>query len=207
MFKLLQTQNGMCFSNIYKSVFNIYKLMSCIANFKKTIFHRFCGIFNSFVKRNVDGTSSDVSSIHHRSRVGLGPTTNLAHQSITVPQSMQNKGQQSSSKAGLVSPSTEKDVKSESNGSGVHAQASKPYAAKKIPPMPVKEKKVQKDKGSSSIGGSLTNLWGRASAKSKPSCPAENSNLIPNPTGWFHLLLSYGAKFTVFCVNLIVSCL
>ncbi|KAF3442380.1 hypothetical protein FNV43_RR16296 [Rhamnella rubrinervis] len=144
--------------------------------------NRFCGILNSFIKRNVDGTSLDVSSLHHRSVVGLGPTTNLAHQSITVPQSLQNKGQQSSSKAALLSPSTEKDVKSESNGSGVHAQASKPPAAKKIPPMPVKEKKVQKDKGSSSIGGSLANLWGRASAKSKPSCPAENSNLIPNPT-------------------------
>lgn len=188
-------------------MFLIFTSLICFANFKKTIFLRFCGIFNSFIKRNVEGTSSDVSSLHHRSGVGLGPTTNLAHQSITVPQSLQNKGQQSSSKAGLLSPSTEKDVKSESNGSGVHAQASKPPAAKKVPPMPVKEKKVQKDKGSSSTGGSLANLWGRASAKSKPSCPAENSNLILNPTGWFHLLLSYGAKLIVFCVNLIVSCL
>ncbi|XP_015866301.2 uncharacterized protein LOC107403900 [Ziziphus jujuba] len=145
--------------------------------------NRFCGISNSFVKRNVEGTPLDISSSHLKSEVNLGLKSNLAHQSITVPQSLQNKGQQSSSKADLLSPSVAKDVKSESNGSEVHAQASKPPGDKKNTSLPAEEKKVQNGKGSSSTGGSLATFWSRASAKSKPSCPAENSNLIPNPAG------------------------
>lgn len=155
----------------------------------------------------MEGTSSDVSSQHLKSGVVQGPKSNVAHQSIPVPQSLQNKGQQSSSKAGLLSPTAAKDVESESNGSGVHAQGSKPSVDKKIPPRLVKEKNVQNDKGSSSSGGSLAKLWGRASAKPKPSYPAVNGNLIPSPTGWFHLFLLYAAKFLVLCVNLIASCL
>lgn len=165
---------------------DIYKSVSCIDNFKKTTVLRFCGISNSFVKRNVEGTPLDISSSHLKSEVNLGLKSNLAHQSITVPQSLQNKGQQSSSKADLLSPSVAKDVKSESNGSEVHAQASKPPGDKKNTSLPAEEKKVQNGKGSSSTGGSLATFWSRASAKSKPSCPAENSNLIPNPAGWFH---------------------
>lgn len=155
----------------------------------------------------MEGPSSDVSSQHLKGGVVQGPKSNVARQRIAVPQSLQNKGQQSSSKAGLLSPNAAKDVKSESNGSGVHAQASKPSADKKIPPRLVKEKNVQNDRGSSSSGGSLAKLWGRASAKSKPSYPTVTGNLIPNHTGWFHLLLLYAAKFLVLYVNLIACCL
>lgn len=131
----------------------------------------------------------DVSSSHLKSGGSLGPKSNLAHQSITVPQSLQNKAQQSSSKAGFLSPSAAKDVKIESNCSGVHAQAGKPPGDKKIPSLPAEEKKVQNHKGSSCTGGSLAKFWSRASEKSKPRCPVENSNLIPYPAGWFHFSL------------------
>ncbi|KAJ0101027.1 hypothetical protein Patl1_04900 [Pistacia atlantica] len=87
---------------------------------------------------------------------------------ISVPPPQQNKIQQSSPKVGPLSPNVVKDVKAESNSTGVHDQA-KPSAAKeKLNPLPASKKKSQNDKSSSGTGGSLANFWGRASTKAKP---------------------------------------
>ncbi|KAI4323076.1 hypothetical protein L6164_022712 [Bauhinia variegata] len=68
----------------------------------------------------------------------------------------------------------------------VHDQACKPPADKNVVlQLPTGKKKVQVDKSSSASGGSLANLWGCASVKSKPSSspPAENSNTVSSSAG------------------------
>ncbi|KAL5736590.1 hypothetical protein ACOSQ2_031378 [Xanthoceras sorbifolium] len=133
---------------------------------------RFCSISNSSVKHNVVGTLVSSAAVQPKS-AGIPESlkVNNAHKKNTVPPPHQNKVQQSSSKASLLSPDGIKDVKDRSNGTGVHDQATKPSADKeKIPPLPASKLKGQNDKSSSVSGGSLANLWGRASAKSKPNC-------------------------------------
>ncbi|KAL5564914.1 hypothetical protein UlMin_028078 [Ulmus minor] len=147
--------------------------------------NRFCGISNSFVKRNVEGTSTSVSAPQLQSGVGSGPSkSNLSRQNDMVPQSIENKGQQSFSKAGQPSPDMVKDVKSENNGARVHDQDNKPSTDKeKVPSVAANKKKVQNSKSSSGTEGSLANFWSRASAKSKASFPSENNDLVSNSTG------------------------
>lgn len=126
--------------------------------------NRFCGISNSFVRRNVDSPQSFPAAQQAKPAVDLG-----------VPESIP--------KVAPKSHNVLKDVKSESN-STVNARMSehvnKPEDKEKSFPLPTVKKKVQADKSSAS-GGSLANLWGRASAKSKPSSvPVENSNAVSN---------------------------
>ncbi|XP_021814891.1 DNA polymerase delta subunit 3 [Prunus avium] len=147
--------------------------------------NRFCGISNSFVKRNVEGAPLSIEAPQLKTKAVVGPSeSSLAHQNIAFPKHVQNKGQQSSPKVGLQAPNVVKDVKSESNGTGAFDQANKPPAVKdKVPPVPANKKKVQNDKSSSASGGSLANLWGRASVKPKSNTLSENNNSIPNDTG------------------------
>ncbi|KAK1582431.1 hypothetical protein Q3G72_014871 [Acer saccharum] len=133
---------------------------------------RFCSIINSFVKHNVDGTLVSNAAVQPKiAGIPEHSKVNNAHQNKTVLPPHQNKVQQSSPKVGLLSPNGIKDVKVKSNGTGVHDQATKPSADKeKIHPLPAASKlKGQNDKSSSVSGGSLANLWGRASAKPKPN--------------------------------------
>ncbi|CAJ2659596.1 unnamed protein product [Trifolium pratense] len=144
--------------------------------------NRFCGISNTFVRRNVDGQPAVSATPQIKSVVGLGstksnvvqpPPKNIAHNSIA--------------KVDLKSQNVVKDVKSESNGTGntvVHENINKPTAEKeKSLLLPTGKKKVQADKNGSATGGSLASFWGRPSAKPKPcSVPAENSNTISNPS-------------------------
>jgi DNA polymerase delta subunit 3 len=116
------------------------------------------------------------------------------YQNTTVPQPQQDKVQHSSQKVGLQSPNVVKDIESEITGTGVRGQSTKPGDKEKVPPLPAGKKKVQNGKSASDTGGSLANFWGRASAKSKPSVPAEDNNVIANLTGWFPFSLSYEVK-------------
>ncbi|KAK6229272.1 hypothetical protein SCA6_018223 [Theobroma cacao] len=144
--------------------------------------NRFCGILTSFVKRNVNGTSVRVAAVQPKS-VGISgpPKHNSAQNNAALP-SQQNKVQQSSLKVAQQPPSVVKDVKSNSTDIGVHDPASKPSADKeKISSLSSNKKKDQNDKSSTASGGSLANLWGRASTKPKPSCvPADDSDSIQN---------------------------
>ncbi|KAI4333538.1 hypothetical protein L6164_018330 [Bauhinia variegata] len=149
--------------------------------------NRFCGVSNSSVRRLVDGTSVVTASLQTKTAGCLGQTeSNTVHQHSALPQPQQNKVPESIPKASAQSPGVVKDVNTENNGTRdkvVRDQpACKPSADKKtVLPLPTGRKKVQADKSSSASGGSLANLWGRASAKSKPSSHlAENSNTVSN---------------------------
>ncbi|XP_040989136.1 uncharacterized protein LOC121236759 [Juglans microcarpa x Juglans regia] len=149
--------------------------------------NRFCGIFNSFVKRNVDEIPVSNANQLPKTAGGLGQCkSGIVYKNTMAPRSEQNKVQQSSQKVGLQSPGVVKDVKSESKGTGVHGQDTKISADKeKVPPLPAGKKNVQNGKNPSDAGGSLANFWGRASAKSKPCGLADDNSVIPvipNPT-------------------------
>ncbi|CAK7351891.1 unnamed protein product [Dovyalis caffra] len=144
--------------------------------------NRFCGILNSFVRHNVDGTTASNAAPQPKSvEIPVPLKSNSVCQN--VPPSQQTKVQQSP-KVGPQSPNLVKDVKSESNGAGVHDLAAKETAdGEKFSLLAANKKIGQSDKTSSGNGGSLANLWGRASAKSKPSsAEADNNKHIPNPT-------------------------
>lgn len=149
-------------------------------------FCRFCGILNSFVKYNCDGPAATKSMEI--------PVIQVC-QTITAPPSKQTKVQQSP-KVGPPSPNLVNSVKSERNGTGVHDLATKQTVdEEKVSLLPANKKKGQSDKTSSGNGGSLANLWGRASAKSKPSsAQADNDKHIPNPTGRFFIWLPYNKE-------------
>ncbi|XP_050138219.1 uncharacterized protein LOC126614613 isoform X2 [Malus sylvestris] len=137
--------------------------------------NRFCGISNSFVKRNVDGAPLSTESPQLNSEAVIGqPESNLAHQSIPIPKHVKNKGQQSSPKISLQPTNVVKDVKSEINGTRVFGQANK---------RPADKEKVQNENSSSASGGSLANFWGQASVKSKSDAPEKYNNSIPDHTG------------------------
>lgn len=171
-------------------------------------FSRFCGILNSFVMRNVEGTPMSTAAPQLKTKLAAGTSKiNLDHQDFAIPKQQQNKGEQPSPKAGLQAPNVVKDVKSESNGIGVSHQPNKPPADKeKVAPLPTNKKKVQSDKSSSASGGSLANLWGRASVKSKSNSTAENSNLIPNHAGrsplFYQYLIFHTSIFLLFFLNI-----
>ncbi|KAM3696942.1 hypothetical protein ACB098_06G076400 [Castanea mollissima] len=145
--------------------------------------NRFCGISNSFVKRNMEGTPVSIVNPMPKTAGGQGQSkSNSMNQNNVVPQPQQNKVQESSPKVVLQTPNVVQDVKSETNGTGLHSQSTKPPSDKeKVPPMTAGKKKVQNVKSSSGTGGSLANIWSRASAKSKPVVPVENNNVLPNP--------------------------
>ncbi|CAJ1957609.1 unnamed protein product [Sphenostylis stenocarpa] len=143
--------------------------------------NRFCGISNSFVRRNVDASTVFSAAPQPKSAVGEGPTKINA-----VQQSPKNIARDSIDKADTKRQNVIKEVKSESNGTGntvVLDNINKPTAAKeKALPLPTGKKKVQVDKSGSAAGGSLTSFWGRASAKPKPSTTSvENSSTVSNP--------------------------
>lgn len=144
----------------------------------------------------MEGTPGTIANPLTKTAGGLGQSkSSSVYQNTTVPQPQQDKVQQSSQKVGLQSPNVVKAIESEITGTGVRGQSTKPPADKeKVPPLPAGKKKVQNSKSASDTGGSLANFWGRASAKSKPSVPAEDNNVIANPIGWFPFSLSYEVK-------------
>ncbi|KAG5254852.1 nucleolar and coiled-body phosphoprotein [Salix suchowensis] len=146
--------------------------------------NRFCGIRNSFVKHNVDGPAASIAAPQPKSaEIPVPLKSNSGCQNISALPSKQTKVQQSPN-VGPESPNLESSVKSERNGTGVHDLATKQTVdEEKVLLLPAGKKKGQGNRISSGNGGSLSNLWGRASAKSKlSSAQADNDKHIPNPT-------------------------
>ncbi|KAJ4837384.1 hypothetical protein Tsubulata_006286 [Turnera subulata] len=142
---------------------------------------RFCGILNSFVKRTVDGTDISAAASHPKGvEVSEPPKSNSTRQSITVPPPMPVKLPQRGLSVSPKSTNVINDVKTEST----EEPASEPPAEKlKV----THDSTANKTKGQIVKdfvnGGSLANLWGRASAKSKPSTKAaEDNKLSSNST-------------------------
>lgn len=129
--------------------------------------NRFCGVPNTYVKRNPDGTPVNIAAPHPKSSVISGPSK------TTTPQPLQIKVQ--------PSPEVSTDVKSQNyNSTDVCA----PVDKQKAPPLSTankkKNQKGQNDKNSNGSGGSLASMWGRASVKSKPiSPPKVSTNPVP----------------------------
>ncbi|XP_010531924.1 PREDICTED: uncharacterized protein LOC104808089 [Tarenaya hassleriana] len=114
--------------------------------------NRFCGVSNSFVKRNVEGTVVNACA----------PQT----KTVAAPLKQEKKFQQPSPKVGVqLPPVQDQSLKSSSD-------------KEKVPSVPL-NKEGHDQKSSSGTGSSLTNLWGRASSKSKnDSTMADDKNGI-----------------------------
>ncbi|KAF9587752.1 hypothetical protein IFM89_004729 [Coptis chinensis] len=91
------------------------------------------------------------------------------------------KVQQSSPKIGHSPVVATPVIKSESTASGSNAQAHTNTG--KVAALPATKKKPQSERSSSGAGGSLANMWGRASVKSKPTCLPETSKTVTDSTG------------------------
>ncbi|XP_021895016.1 uncharacterized protein LOC110812531 [Carica papaya] len=145
--------------------------------------NRFCGISNSFVKCNVEGSSTSIAAPQPKSEAIAGSSRHTFTSAVSAPQ--QNKVQQYSPKVGPQSLNVVKDVKNETNSKADNEQSTKASMDKeKVIPMPTNKKKSQNDNNSSGTGSSLANLWGRAAVKSKPnSAPAYDNKSITDPTG------------------------
>lgn len=144
-----------------------YEVDNCLRD------NRFCGVLNSFVKRNADATNGTTSVLPVKTTAASGSSRyTLASQSSTLPQPQQKKVQGSTPNITLQSTNAAvKDVKNES----------KPAENKvKAPQSAVNTKKVHTDKNSSGTGGALANMWGRASAKSKAECASAKTNGTSN---------------------------
>ncbi|XP_077227771.1 DNA-directed DNA polymerase [Tasmannia lanceolata] len=146
--------------------------------------NRFCGVSNSFVKRNPDGNPAGVAP---QPKNGFGvavPSKTIGVHVPPVPQPKKGQVEQCSPKLGQQSSAVvTRDDQTESNAPAFHAQTSKVNIGKEeVTMVPANKKKGQNEKSSSGTGASLANLWGRASAKSKPSCPPMKiTNDVPNP--------------------------
>ncbi|KAJ8898638.1 hypothetical protein K2173_004622 [Erythroxylum novogranatense] len=119
--------------------------------------NRFCGVINSFVKRNVETTPSSIATAQPKI-VGLaGPSKNsYEHEIVAVPPPQQTIVKQPSSEA--LKPHTDKE---------------------KVPPLSTNTKRGPSDKSTSGNNSSLANLWAGASTKSKPDSEPANNNYNP----------------------------
>ncbi|XP_052179157.1 uncharacterized protein LOC127792615 [Diospyros lotus] len=136
--------------------------------------NRFCGISNFFVKRNVDGTALSTAAPQPKTSGLTGLSrSNSTNQNVATSHSQQKKVQQSSPKVSVVSPNVVKDVKTESHITGGQER---PPEKEKVPQLPANKKKAHKDKNTSGNGGSLANMWDRASIKLKPGSTTKEAN-------------------------------
>ncbi|KAF6158328.1 hypothetical protein GIB67_022408 [Kingdonia uniflora] len=146
--------------------------------------NRFCGVSNSFVKRNANRPSTGVAK--QPTIVGVAMSSSSAKVQIpSFPQQLQGKIHKVSPKIEHPPKVVSPVVKNVSN-TNFNAQAVRPSAEKeKVNAFPANKKIIQNEQSSSGTGGSLANMWGRASTKQKglkPDCaPAETNTAIPNP--------------------------
>ncbi|XP_022846132.1 uncharacterized protein LOC111368878 isoform X2 [Olea europaea var. sylvestris] len=128
--------------------------------------NRFCGVSNSFVKRNAGGKLLGAPGPQAKSSEVSGTSKNNSALEIALLHPQQQVVQQSSS---ITSPGMVKDVKSECYVRVDNEKRAKPAADKeKVPQLVPNKKKTQSDKKNSGTGGALANMWGNASAKLKP---------------------------------------
>ncbi|KAL6999648.1 hypothetical protein U1Q18_000805 [Sarracenia purpurea var. burkii] len=146
--------------------------------------NRFCGISHSFIKRNAEGTAASIAASQPKNAGLAAPSrSNPPNQNVTIPQPQQKKVQQASPKVGPESSNVVKDIKTESHVTRGHEQAGKPPLDKeKVPQLPANKKKGQNNIITSGNGGSLANMWGRASTKAKPGTATTETNLVPKTT-------------------------
>ncbi|XP_010472698.1 PREDICTED: chromatin modification-related protein EAF7-like isoform X2 [Camelina sativa] len=120
--------------------------------------NRFCGISNSFVKRNIEGTTGNVTAPRTESvRTTVQSKSSLDFQKGTVLSNQGKSFQHSSHQA-----------KSETNAAPAQNQSVKSSSDKeKSFPVPPNKKNGQGEKSVTGTGGSLKNMWGRVPVKTE----------------------------------------
>ncbi|KFK42248.1 hypothetical protein AALP_AA2G230500 [Arabis alpina] len=118
--------------------------------------NRFCGISNSFVKRNIEGATANVTSLQTES----AKTTVPSNQGKQFQQPIPKFGHQAKSETNTA-PAQNQPVKSSSD-------------KEKSLPVPANKKNGQGEKSVTGTGGSLKNMWGRVPVKTEDhSAPIE----------------------------------
>lgn len=133
---------------------------------------RFCGISNSFARRNAEGTSFFTAGHQLNGSRASGP----------------------SSKSNVAI-----DVKGEAGVSAdLHLVSKPPVDKGKVAPAPADKKGGQNSKNTAGAGGSSGNPWSHASAKSKDPKPIGGlaGTVSHDSSGWFkiwilHLLFAF----------------
>ncbi|XP_026385913.1 uncharacterized protein LOC113281400 isoform X1 [Papaver somniferum] len=141
--------------------------------------NRFCGVLNSYVKRNLNESSIGVAPPQpKRAPVTVPARSNTSNQ--TISSSKLQLVKQETLKTGQSSTVVASAEEVKNTGSSVNILAGKTDSGreKEVVP-PANKTKSQSDKTSSGSGGSLTNLWGRA--KSKPCSPPSTDEAVPCP--------------------------
>lgn len=127
--------------------------------------NRFCGVSNSFVQRDAEGAPVGIPVPQTKGAGIPGQAVgSSANQTDSFLQPQQKKVEQASPKLALHSSKvTTSRTESYKSGTGdlQHKESDKDKCS-----LPIK-KKGQSDRSSAGTGSSLTNLWGRASSKSK----------------------------------------
>ncbi|KAF8103501.1 hypothetical protein N665_0188s0434 [Sinapis alba] len=115
--------------------------------------NRFCGISNTFVKRNIEGATANVTAPKTETvKTTLEPKTGLSCQEGTVP-SITKVGHQVK-KETITVPAQNQSVKSSND-------------KEKSLPVPATKKNGQAEKSVTGTGGSLKNMWGRVPVKTE----------------------------------------
>ncbi|KAI3769359.1 hypothetical protein L6452_00460 [Arctium lappa] len=139
--------------------------------------NRFCGVSNSYVKRNGEGPPVS-SAAPLLKNVGIcGPSrSSSSKQTSETSLRQERRVEQSDPK-----PDQGKDIQSGSHQAQALKQDGKPVAHKEqVPQLPPNKKRNQNDKSSSGTAGSLASMWGRASSKPKPDCASiKTENAVP----------------------------
>ncbi|XP_024964388.1 DNA polymerase delta subunit 3 [Cynara cardunculus var. scolymus] len=139
--------------------------------------NRFCGVSNSYVKRNGEGPPVSSAALPLKNVGVCGPSrTSSSKQTSDNLLRQERRVEQSDPK-----PDQGKDIQSGSHQAQALKQDGKPVAHKEqVPQLPPNKKRNQNDKSSSGTAGSLASIWGRASSKPKPdSASIKTENAIP----------------------------
>ncbi|KAG2254755.1 hypothetical protein Bca4012_058283 [Brassica carinata] len=115
--------------------------------------NRFCGISNSFVKRNIDGATANATAPKTEIvKTTLQPKAGLSCQEGTVP-STTKVGHQAKNVT-ITAPAQKQSMKSSSD-------------KEKSLPVPATKKNGHAEKSITGTGGSLKNMWGRVPVKTE----------------------------------------
>ncbi|XP_068643158.1 uncharacterized protein [Aristolochia californica] len=135
--------------------------------------NRFCGVFNAFVKRSIDGKSVACNLPQPKiSNLRTTSNSNAFPQVSSVPQPREGRALEASPKDLLSASAKAEEEKLEKNTSKYTVLPCKSHTEKEKSQVDLSNKKKNLNEKGLSSGGSLANMWSRASAKSKSSCPS-----------------------------------
>lgn len=143
--------------------------------------NRFSGISNSFVKRNLEGTSLSLAFQQPKFAGKIvTPKSNPTTQKPNILKPEPKSIQQPSPKVGVQSSNAAKEAKTEISPTVKVDKTEAPSVKEKVPQKPVSKKKGQNDKNTPGNGGSIANMFGRASAQSKATNVTSEATVAPN---------------------------